>query len=87
MLILSYLNRLLKSLKRSVIIKRDDPLCEPLLKNCKKVNVVDENPTAEWMVSTFPKELNNLFDKNHLGIEVVSLEIAETTGNIAVWRK
>lgn len=76
-----------KKYDHSVIIKRDDPLCEPLFKNCKKVNVVDENPTAEWMVSTFPKELNNLFDKNHLGIEVVSLEIAETTGNIAVWRK
>lgn len=76
-----------KKYDHSVIIKRDDPLCECLLMNCKKVNVVDENPTAEWMVSTFPKELNNLFDKNHLDIEVVSLEIAETTGNIAVWRK
>ena len=71
----------------SVIIKRDDPLCKPLFNNCKKVNVVDDNPTAEWMASTFPKELNNLFDKNHLSVEVVSLEIAETTGNVAIWKK
>lgn len=76
-----------KKYDHSVIIKADDPLCKPLLDNCKKVNVVNENPTAEWMVSTFPKELNELFDENNLFIEVVSLEIAETTGNIAIWRK
>lgn len=76
-----------KKYDHSVIIKEDDPLCKPLLENCKKVNVVKENPTAEWMVSTFPKELNLLFIENNLDIEVVSLEIAETTGNIAVWRK
>lgn len=76
-----------KKYDHSVIIKCDDPLCKPLLENCKKVNVVDDNPTAEWMVGAFPKELNALFDENHLEIEVVSLEIAETTGNIAVWRK
>ena len=39
------------------------------------------------MVVTFSDELNDLFDKNHLGIEVVELDIAETTGNIAIWRK
>lgn len=76
-----------KKYDHSVIIKRDDPLCELLLRNCKKVNVVDENPTAEWMVSSFPKELNDLFNQNKLNIEVVSLEIAETTGNIAIWKK
>ena len=76
-----------KKYDHSVIIKKDDPLCEPLLKHCKKVNVVEENPTAEWMVQKFPKELNFLFEMKGLGIEVVSLEIAETTGNMAVWRK
>ena len=71
----------------SVILKRDDPLCEALLKECRKVNIVDDNPTAEWMACTFPEILNKIFDENTLGIEIVSLEIAETTGNIAVWRK
>ena len=81
------LKKFIKKYDHSVIIKKDDPLCEPLLANCKKVNVVNENPTAEWMVKTFPKALNYLFDEEGLDIEVVSLEIAETTGNIAVWRK
>ena len=81
------LKKFIKKYDHSVIIKKDDPLCESLLANCKKVNVVNENPTAEWMVKTFPKALNYLFDEDSLNIEVVSLEIAETTGNIAVWRK
>lgn len=76
-----------KKYDHSVIIKENDPLCKSLLENCKKVNVVKENPTAEWMVKSFPEELNKLFDLKKLEIEVVSLEIAETTGNIAVWRK
>ena len=71
----------------SVIIRDKDPLKEPLLNNCKKVNVCFQNPTAEWMVVTFSDELNDLFDKYHLEIEVVELDIAETTGNIAIWRK
>ena len=81
------LKKFIKKYDHSVIIKKDDPLCESLLANCKKVNVVNENPTAEWMVKTFPNALNYLFDEDGLDIEVVSLEIAETTGNIAVWRK
>lgn len=71
----------------SVIIKSDDPLCESLIKNCKKVNVVEINPTAEWMCQQFSYELNELFKMNRLEIEVLSLEIAETSGNIAIWRK
>ena len=81
------LKEFIRKYDHSVIIKVDDPLAKPLVENCKKVNIVTENPTAEWMVKTFPKELNFLFDEKNLGIEVVSLEIAETTGNIAVWRK
>lgn len=71
----------------SVIIRDTDPLMQPLLDNCKKVNVCYQNPTAEWMVLTFSKELNDLFDKYNLEIETVELHIAETTGNIAIWRK
>ena len=52
------LQKFVKKYDHSVIIKQDDPLCQPLLDNCKKVNVVTENPTAEWMVTEFPKEMN-----------------------------
>ena len=76
-----------KKYDHSVIIRDRDPLKQPLLDNCKKVNVVEDNPTAEWMVMEFTDELNDLFDKHNLGIEVVELQIAETTGNIAIWRK
>ena len=76
-----------KKYDHSVIIKQDDPLCKHLLINCKKVNVVNCNPTAEWMVVEFSKQLNELFDAASLDVEVISLEIAETTGNIAVWKK
>lgn len=76
-----------KKYDHSVIIRDCDPLKQPLLDNCKKVNVVKGNPTAEWMVMEFTDELNNLFAEHNLGIEVIELHIAETTGNIAIWRK
>lgn len=76
-----------KKYDHSVIVKSDDPLCKPLIENCKKVHTVELNPTAEWMSKTFSNELNILFNQNHLDVEVISLEIAETSGNIAVWRK
>lgn len=74
-----------KKYDHSVIVKEDDPLRPVLEKECKKVNVVTENPTAEWMVSTFVHEINDLFDAHNLGVKVHSLAIAETTGNIAFW--
>lgn len=76
-----------KKYDHSVIIRDTDPLKQALLDNCKKVNVCTGNPTAEWMAETFSKELNNLFDDYNLGINVVELDVAETTGNIAIWRK
>ena len=76
-----------KKYDHSVIIKQNDPLCESLVDNCKKVNVVDINPTAEWMCEHFAEELNSLFLRDKLDLEVVKLQVAETSGNIAVWRK
>ena len=76
-----------KKYDHSVLIKEDDPLAPVLVKECRKVNVVKNNPTAEWMVSTFVDELNTLFDSKNLGIKVISLNIAETTGNVAFWRE
>ncbi len=74
-----------KKYDHSVIIRECDPLQQPLILNCKKVNIVEGNPTAEWMVEEFKDEINDLI--KDLDIEVVELQIAETTGNIAIWRK
>ena len=76
-----------KKYDHSCILKAGDPLVEPIKTSCKKVHIVEGNPTAEWMVCTFVDEMNVLFDEHQLDIEVISLEIAETTNNVAIWRK
>lgn len=37
----------------SCILRKIDPLADPIQSNCKKVFLVDDNPTAEWMAKEF----------------------------------
>lgn len=70
----------------SCILKANDPLCEPIKANCKKVFRVMENPTAEWMAKHLFNEIfcalrrNNIYD-----VELYKVEVQETENNIACY--
>lgn len=69
------------------ILKSDDPLCEPIKQNCKKVIIVDNNPTAEWMAENFCDEITEGLVANRL-FEIVAVsrvEVQETENNIAIY--
>lgn len=71
----------------SCILKSTDPLCEPIKLNCKKVHVVDENPTAEWMAKTFCDEITQSLVTSQLWpkVTVRRIEVQETENNIAIY--
>lgn len=69
----------------SCIIKKNDPLASALLTNCKKVHVVDENPTAEWMCKHFADIIQSGLDVIDPKVKVVSVAIQETENNIAIY--
>ena len=74
----------------SVIVKEDDPLCEPLVKNCKKVHVVKENPTAEWMAKFYFDLANEALKKEPLidnKVYVTECKVQETENNIAIYKE
>lgn len=67
----------------SCILLFDDPLCEPIKANCKKVHIVYENPTAEWMAKTFFDELAESIYLDD--VDVTRVEVQETENNIAIY--
>lgn len=69
----------------SCILKWDDPLVEPITKHCKKVIVVNDNPTAEYMSKHFYDELSDRLHNADLDIDVsvFSVSVQETENNIA----
>lgn len=69
----------------SCIVKVDDPIADVLVQNCKKVHVVKENPTAEWMAETFAKIIQKGLDSIDKKVKVVSVSIQETERNIAIY--
>lgn len=69
----------------SAIIKEDDPLAEPIKRNCKKVHIVKENPTAEWMSKLYFDIANKAFKENNLDIFVKECRVQETEHNIAIY--
>ena len=76
-----------KEWDHSCVLHEGDPLCEVMLRECKKVHVVEENPTAEWMCMKFKDELNEKLEELEEEVEVVEVDVGETSGNIAVWKK
>lgn len=70
----------------SCILHALDPLATPIAKNCKKVHIVTENPTAEWMAQRFFYEIScalklaGLFD-----VYVHQIAVQETENNIAIY--
>lgn len=70
----------------SCILKRSDPLCNEIIGNCKKVHIVDENPTAEWM-SKFYFDLvqTALIENGITNCKVLECRVQETEHNIAIY--
>lgn len=71
----------------SCILKSDDPLVKPIQDSCKKVVVVDENPTAEWMAFEFYKIMNRALAQFDILLDVRKVSVQETEHNIAVYIK
>lgn len=71
----------------SCILKSTDPLCEPIAMHCKKVHIVDENPTAEWMAYHFHHELDKIIRSDTDFCYVTKVEVQETENNIAIYEE
>lgn len=71
----------------SCILKYNDPLCDPIVKYCEKVHVVDDNPTAEWMCKYFYNILQEcLHDNGIYDAMIYEVAVQETENNIAIYR-
>lgn len=71
----------------SCIVRACDPLSKPLQENCKKVHVVEENPTAEWMAESFAREIETSLKAVDPKLFVDEVHVQETENNLAVWRR
>lgn len=69
----------------SCILRRIDPLAEPIQSNCKKVFLVDDNPTAEWMAKEFFQCIDNQLNYKDTNLKVISVSVQETENNIATY--
>lgn len=71
----------------SCIIRDCDPLKKALLTNCKKVVVVEESPTAEWMAKEFAFDIQTELNKYAISENVIvnRVEVQETENNTAIW--
>jgi len=68
----------------SCILRSCDPLAEVVKANCKKVHIVEDNPTAEWMAKKFFMDiLFALSSMEYITVEKVSVQ--ETEHNIATF--
>lgn len=70
----------------SCILKRSDPLCNEIIGNCKKVHIVDENPTAEWMSKFYFDLVQTALVENGItNCKVLECRVQETEHNIAIY--
>lgn len=68
----------------SCILKSNDPLCKPIQENCKKVIIVNENPTAEYMAEIFFNQIQYAL-RDCKDVKVYSVSVQETENNIATY--
>ena len=72
----------------SCILKKNDPLVESVVRNCKKVHVVEKNPTAEWMSKVYFDMVNQALANNGItNCRVIECRVQETDHNIAIYTK
>ena len=70
------------------ILRSSDPLCNEMLKECKKVHIVDENPTAEWMAKQYFDMVNTALGKSGIvNCRVLECRVQETEHNIAIYSR
>lgn len=67
------------------VLKYDDPLVKSMTDNCKKVVVVADNPTAEWMAQCFASLIQRQLNLVDNQLQVVSVSVQETERNIAIF--
>lgn len=68
------------------ILRASDPLCNDMLKECKKVHIVAENPTAEWMSKVYFDMVNQALKENGItNCRVLECHVQETEHNIAIY--
>ncbi len=71
----------------SAIVKRIDPLSRCLIENCKKVIIVEDNPTAEWMSQQFFYAVRDAIVEIDDDVKVISVSVQETERNIATYEE
>ena len=69
----------------SCILRKTDPLAEPIFITCKKVFLVDDNPTAEWMAEKFFLSVSSELQKIDPELRLISVSVQETENNIATY--
>ena len=69
----------------SCILRKSDPIAAVIEENCKKVILVDENPTAEWMSKEFYEMIESKIHMFSSDLHVVSVGVQETENNIAYY--
>jgi len=71
----------------SCILRSCDPLANVVKDNCKKVHIVEENPTAEWMAKKFYTEILQALSSVDLYLAVEKVSVQETEHNIATFMR
>ena len=70
----------------SCILHEDDPLAEPVRKNCDKVFLWQENPTAESMARRFYYDISTTPAFKDLSCDLVRVTVWETEHNMATYK-
>ena len=66
-----------------------DPLVPALLADdeTSRLHIVDANPTLEWMVETWARDLQGAFDAAQLDLRLERLKASETAKNTVTWTR
>lgn len=78
-------NTIEKKYDHSSILRDVDPVTPTIQQFCKKVNIVHDNPTAEWMSEEFYRTLSEALHEVDDQLHVLSLSVQETENNIATY--
>lgn len=69
----------------SCILRKSDPIAAVIEENCKKVILVDESPTAEWMAKEFYDMIQAEIHIYASDVHVISVGVQETENNIGYY--
>lgn len=69
----------------SCILRNSDPIAKVVKENCKKVIIVDNSPTAEWMAKEFYEMIQSRMNTFSSDLHVISVGVQETENNIGYY--